>query len=175
MESHDIDRIGTPVPARAPGRRWGALFGALGVASLIALTLSASVAAGGSPSPAGAGAGGIVVIGGPVPAGSSADVEKMEAAFTKYTACMRDQGVDMPDPVKLEASGTLDATAAEAPAAGVTVVAGTSEALSLDPASEEFTAADKACSPILEDAGIHSATITSTSALDGAVEAPAGH
>ena len=170
MEPHDIDRIETPVPARAPGRRWGALFGALGVASLIALTLSASVAAGGSPSPAGAGAGGIVVVGGPVTAGTSADVEKMEAAFTKYTACMREHGVDMPDPVKLEASGTLDATAAEAPAAGITVVAGTARALAFDPASEEFTAADKACSSILEDAGI----LFGTGVIAGPIEGSAG-
>ena len=164
MESHDIDQIGTPLPARAPGRRWGALFGGLAVASLIGLTLSASVVAGGSPSPAGAGAGGTIVVGVPVvagasvPAGSSADVEKMDAAFTKYTACMREHGVEMPDPVKLEASGTLDATAAEAPAAGVTVVAGTSQALSFDPSSGAFAAADEACSSILEDAGILKAT-----------------
>ncbi len=170
MESHDIDRIGTPVPARTPGRRWGALFGALGVASLIALALSASVAAGGSPSPGGAGAGGIVVVGGPVAAGASADVEKIEAAFTKYTACMREHGVDMPDPVKLEVSSTLDATAAEAPAAGITVVAGTSEALSLDPASEDFAAADVACSSILEDAGI----LSGTGVIAGPIEGSAG-
>jgi hypothetical protein len=176
MESHDIDQIGTPLPARAPGRRWGALFGSLGVVSLIALTLSASVAGAAPSSPTPAGTAGTIVVGGPVPAGasvpagSSADVEKMDAAFTKYTACMREHGVEMPDPVKLETSGTLDATAAEAPAAGVTVVAGTSQALSFDPSSGAFAAADAACSSILEDAGI----LKATSAVDVPIEGPAG-
>ena len=188
MESHDIDRIGTPVPATTPGRRWGALFGTLGVVSLIALTLSASVAGAASPSPTPAGAGTIVVVDGAVQAGSaglagsavsavsSAEIEKMDAAFKEYASCMREHGVEMPDPVSIttEATGPLDATAAIVPISGVVTVTGTAQALAFDPASEEFAAADKACSPILEDAGIQSGTISSTGALDGSIEGTAG-
>jgi len=188
MESHDIDRIETPAPVRAPGRRWGALFGTLGVVSLIALTLSASVAGAASPSPTPAGAGTIVVVGGAVQAGSaglagsavsavsSAEIEKMDAAFKEYASCMREHGVEMPDPVTIttEATGPLDATAAIVPISGVVTVTGTAQALAFDLASEEFAAADKACSPILEDAGIQSGTISSTGALDGSIEGTAG-
>ena len=179
MESHDIDRIETPAPVRAPGRRWGALFGTLGVVSLIALTLSASVVGAASPSPTPAGAGTIVVVDGAVQAGSaglagsavsavsSAEIEKMDAAFKEYASCMREHGVEMPDPVKLEASGPLAPTAAT----GLVPVTGTAQALAFDLASEEFTAADAACSSILEDAGI----LTGTGVINGAVEAPASH
>jgi hypothetical protein len=172
MESHDIDRIETPAPVRAPGRRWGALFGTLGVVSLIALTLSASVAGAASPSPTPAGAGTIVVVDGAVQAGSaglagsavsavsSAEIEKMDAAFKEYASCMREHGVEMPDPVTIttEATGPLDATAAIVPISGVVTVTGTAQALAFDPASEEFTAADAACGSILEGAGILKAT-----------------
>jgi len=172
MESHDTDRIETPAPVRAPGRRWGALVGTLGVVSLIALTLSASVAGAASPSPPPAGAGTIVVVGGAVQAGSeclagsavsavsSAEIEKMDAAFKEYASCMREHGVEMPDPVSIttEATGPLDATAAIVPISGVVTVTGTAQALAFDPASEEFTAADAACGSILVGAGILKAT-----------------
>jgi hypothetical protein len=126
--------------------------------ALVALTVGASVVAGASPAPAGpgAGAGGIVVVGGPAPAGSPPDFEKVEAAFTKYTACMREHGVDMPDPVKVEGSAPLG----EGGMVTITPATGTALALPFDPTSTEFAAADAACTSILEDAGIMSGTGT---------------
>jgi hypothetical protein len=176
MEPHDIDRIERPVPARAPGRRWGALLGTLGVVSLIALTLSASVAGAASPSPAPVDTATTVIVGGAVQAGSAGvagsavtpvEVEKMEAAFKEHASCMREHGIDVPDPVKIEASASLDATTPAVPAAGVLKVTGTAQALAFDPASKEFAAADAACASILEDAGILSGTGVIVGPLEG--------
>lgn len=166
---------GTPGPT-GRGRRT-ALVAVLGAASLIGLTVGASVVAGASPAPASARAGaggevGVLVVGAPVAGGSPADFAKIEAAFTKYTACMRDHGIDMPEPVKIEGSATFEEGG---PIVGVAPQAGAlaaPPALSFDPASKEFAAADEACKPILEEAGMISGTISSAS-VDGSVQGSA--
>ena len=52
-----------------------------------------------------------------------------------YTECMREHGIDMPDPQPAGAGGE-----------------GGAIALEVDPSSEEFEAAQAACEPIMEDA-----------------------
>ena len=59
-----------------------------------------------------------------------------DEAMLAYTECMREHGIDMPDP---QPAG---------PAASVAP----SIALEVDPSSEEFEAAQAACEPIMEDA-----------------------
>ena len=192
----------SPTPARSPHGRRHSLIGGIAAASLVALTLGASVAAASpAPTPAatdtvvpaaadaaslagGAVAGATVVTTG---IGSAADVAKMNAAFTKYTACMREHGIDMPDPVALPglsadgvaggstiasgtgAAGTVITGSVGDPSAngpslsvwsGVVSGATQAQAPAFDPASPTFVAADAACSPILEAAGIHQAVLS---------------
>ncbi len=58
----------------------------------------------------------------------------LQDAMVEYAACMRDQGIDMPDPT--DGGLLIDAR----------------EGDSLDPASPEFKAADRACNHILREA-----------------------
>lgn len=60
-----------------------------------------------------------------------------EDAFVEFARCMREHGVDMPDPQ---------------PGGGGVVRVGPGPGEGLDPASEEFREADEACRPILEEA-----------------------
>ncbi len=100
-----------------------------------------------------------------------ADAEKLDAAFAAYRECMKEHGVDMPEPVRVEA-GAVDAggvpVSGIAPATGGTLITGTGTSLTSDPMpafdAKAFEAADKACSPILEAAGIK--TFTSSSVGD---------
>ena len=179
MESEHMEPIHPGLPAEAATplpkkRRRAALVALMAGGALVALTVGASVVAGASPAPAGpgAGAGGIVVVGGPVPGGSPPDLEKVEAAFTKFTACMREHGIDMPEPVKVEGSATLDSSGPVVNVAPPIGVVAAPESLSLDPTSKEFLAADEACRPILEDAGIQSGTIATMGPVEGSVEGP---
>jgi hypothetical protein len=73
------------------------------------------------------------------PETSEASPEDREQALLDYAACMRDHGIDMPDPkisseegggILIEQEGGAD----------------------LNPESDEFQQADEACQPILEDA-----------------------
>lgn len=135
-----------PPPARRTRRR---LAGALGI-TLIGLTLGVSAAAATSPSPepAPAGAGTLTVVG-TATGMSAADEEKLDAAFTEFRACMREHGIDMPEPVLVEAGGPGTA--------GQTIVGtGTLQgAVPVEaPDAGAFEAADAACAPILEAAGI---------------------
>jgi hypothetical protein len=71
-----------------------------------------------------------------------------EEAFLAYTECMREHGIDMPDPQVVRDDGTGGG--------GILVQsedeAGEGDGPRLDPESEEFQAAEGECSPILEDA-----------------------
>jgi hypothetical protein len=109
----------------------------------------------------------------------------VDVAFKQYAACMRDHGIDLPDPVSISASTTGLASDATGPVtvgspgatsggAGLHVVVGTATAVQpgtagsvpAQPAvsSDAFAAADRACSSILEAAGIK--TTTSTGPVD---------
>jgi hypothetical protein len=66
--------------------------------------------------------------------GSQADREQ---ALLDYAECMRDHGVDMPDPETSSDGG-----------GGIAIDQGSG----VDPESDEFQEADDACQPILEDA-----------------------
>jgi hypothetical protein len=66
------------------------------------------------------------------------DSQEFRDAMLEYAECMRDHGIDMPDP-EFEEGG------------GVTQIMPEGEAPGPE-ASEEFEAADEACQPILEDA-----------------------
>jgi len=63
-----------------------------------------------------------------------------EDAFLEFAECMRDHGIDMPDPQVVTEGGERG---------GAMVVEGGE---GFDPNDEEFREADEACSPIMEDA-----------------------
>ena len=63
-----------------------------------------------------------------------------EEAFLEFAECMRDHGIDMPDPQIVSEGGERG---------GAMVVEGGE---GFDPNDEEFREADEACSPIMEDA-----------------------
>ena len=70
---------------------------------------------------------------------SAVTQEDREQALLDYAECMRDHGIDMPDPkISSEEGGGI---LIEQDAGG-----------DMNPESEEFQQADKACQPILEDA-----------------------
>ena len=126
----------------------------LGTAALVALTVGASVAVAASP---GTGAS-------PSTSPAPLDPATVNDAFKQYAACMRDHGIDMPDPVTITSSATGPVSAGGAPAGPIGgLVVGTGTAVTVGtPASAQsadaFAAADKACAPILEAAGIKTAT-----------------
>jgi hypothetical protein len=132
--------VAEPVGSRRSRRAFAVLAGA----ALIALTVGASAALASNPS--GAPAGGAIPV----------DEAAAEAAFKDFAACMRENGVDMPDPVTV--SGGLGVTGTTG-TAGVIVGSGAAIALPADvelvPFDDAaFKAADATCSPILEAAGI---------------------
>ncbi|MCE9622774.1 MAG: hypothetical protein K8R99_10545 [Actinomycetia bacterium] len=77
-----------------------------------------------------------------------------EQAFVNYTACMREHGIDLPDPqvvsVDEGSAGDGGVVVAQGPAIGVTG-GGTSGSLPFDPSSDEYQAAEAECQPILDD------------------------
>ena len=156
-----------PKPQRTRRR----LAGALTFALLVGLTVGVSAAAANSPSAKPEAGATVVIGGGPGTPLAPADAEKLDAAFAAYRECMKEHGVDMPEPVRVEA-GAVDAggvpVSGIAPATGGTLITGTGTSLTSDPMpafdAKAFEAADKACSPILEAAGIK--TFTSSSVGD---------
>jgi len=72
------------------------------------------------------------------PGGGRVDETEMQDAALEYAECMRDNGIDMPDP-EFEEGG------------GVSIGIGSADG-GIDPESEEFQAAEEECRPILEEA-----------------------
>jgi hypothetical protein len=71
------------------------------------------------------------------PGGGRVDESEMQDAMLEYAQCMRDNGIDMPDPEFEEGGG---------------ISLGVDSEGGLDPESEEFKAAEAECEPILEEA-----------------------
>jgi hypothetical protein len=140
----------------------------LGTAILVALTVGTSVALASTPAASAV----------PTPSTTPPAPAAVDAAFKQYAACMRDHGVDLPDPVTISSSATVPATLGStgltSGGAGLHVVVGTATAIQpgtagtvpapLAVSSDAFVAADKACSPILEAAGIKTTTSAVTAA-----------
>ena len=76
--------------------------------------------------------------------GGNEDASDPEDAFLEYAECMRDEGVDMPDPT-VSGDGSFVIGAAPVGASG-------SAEGEFDPTTDEFREAEAACSPILDDA-----------------------
>ena len=68
--------------------------------------------------------------------GGPVDESEMQDSMLEYSQCMRDNGIDMPDPQFDEDGG---------------VQVGISPDSGIDPESEEFTAAEEECRPIMEE------------------------
>ena len=133
-------------PARRPRTRL--MLAIFGAAVVVAASIGVSAAMAADPAGTAAGAGG------PIP---------VDPAFEKFTACMKDHGVDMGTPVVMSsqtgsATGSITITAGDAGAAAVTTPAVPAP---LDDAA--FKAASDACTPILDAAGIKSGTATRVS------------
>jgi len=163
MDPETMDSQATPAqPADAPmltwtpatveiaplaGARWSRrALALLAGGALVALTVGASAAMASDPS--GAPAGGAIPV----------DVATAEAAFKDFAACMRENGVDMPDLVTVSGGPGVTGTTGTA---GVIVGSGAAIALPADGelvpfGDAAFKAADATCSPILEAAGIKS-------------------
>jgi hypothetical protein len=140
-------------PARARRSRRGLAI--LGGAALIAVTIGTSVVMASDPPTAPAG--------GAIPV----DAAAADAAFKDFAACMRKNGVDMPDPVTVSggpgAAGTSmvvgnGTTGSVQPGTSVVVTSGAAQVVPADDAA--FKAANDACMPILEAAGITGGTGT---------------
>jgi hypothetical protein len=71
------------------------------------------------------------------PGGGRIDDSEMQDAMLEYAQCMRDNGIDMPDP---EFNGEGGISLGVGPDSGI------------DPESEEFQAAEEKCRPILDEA-----------------------
>jgi hypothetical protein len=69
--------------------------------------------------------------------GGAVDDSEIEDAMLEYAQCMRDNGIDMPDPEFEDGGG---------------VHLGFDSESGIDPESEEFKAAEEACEPIMEEA-----------------------
>ena len=116
--------------------------------ALVALTVGASAAMASDPS--GAPAGGAIPV----------DAASADAAFKDFAACMRTNGIDMPDPVTTVSGGEGVVSGGEGVVSGgdgvtgssVVVGSGDAQAVPFDDA--DFKAANDACMPILEAAGI---------------------
>jgi hypothetical protein len=151
-------------PARA---RWSRrALALLAGGALIALTVGASAAMASDPSTA--------PVGGAIPV----DAASADAAFKGFAACMRENGVDMPDPVTVSGGqGAVGTTGVVESGTSVIVGSGDAQAVPFDDAA--FKAANDACMPILEAAGIKAGTGTilsgaGTLSLDAAGGAGAG-
>lgn len=168
MDPETMETQATPSqPAAAPAMTWTPAavevaepvgssrsrraFAVLAGAALIALTVGASAALASDPS--GAPAGGAI----PVDA-IPVDVAAAEAAFKDFAACMRENGVDMPDPVTVSGgpgvTGTTGTTGVIVGSGAAIALPADGELVPFDDAA--FKAADATCSPILEAAGIKS-------------------
>ena len=79
-------------------------------------------------------------------AGEGGDADP-EDAFLDYSECMRDHGVDMPDPVMVSTDG-----AGPIGAGGATAGQAIEITDEFDPSSDEFAEAAEACGSILDDA-----------------------
>ena len=161
-------------PARTGWSRRGLAVLAGGV--LVAMTLGASAVMASDPAA--------------VPAGGAfpVDAAAADAAFKDFAACMRKNGIDMPDPVTVTGSATPVAGGPVSVSGGPTTVipgpgaagaigtvesgaivaigSGDAQAIAAVPVDDAaFKAADAACSPILEAAGIKSGTGTIVSGV----------
>ena len=178
----------TPATPRHRSRR---TLAALAVSALVVMTVGASAALASSPTPAAQPTGAT-----PNASSDAVDATAADAAFKAYASCMRDHGIDLPDPVTVSSSATsvsgvgplvivpADGTASgpltvvsgpvvTAPeggtattGSGVIVTSGTAQAIGTPIDDAAFKAADAACSPILEKAGIHSAGTIGTGGVD---------
>jgi hypothetical protein len=175
----DATATTTPVrPARRRPRRSLLVFG---TAILVALTVGTSAALAATPAASTV----------PSPSTTPPAPAAIDAAFKQYAACMRDHGVDLPDPVSISSSATGPALSATGPVtvgssgatsggAGLQVVVGTATAIQPGTAgtvparpavsSDAYVTADNACSPILEAAGIK--TVTSAGSVDAMGSGP---
>jgi hypothetical protein len=140
-------------PARA---RWSRrALALLAGGALIALTVGASAAMASDPSAGPAG--------GAIPV----DAAAADAAFKDFAACMRENGVVMPDPVTTVSGGPTTVSGGQGAIGSSVVVesgpslvvgSGDGQAVPFDDA--DFKAANDACMPILEAAGIKGGTGT---------------
>ena len=163
VEASACDAAPGPAPAApiAGGGRSRRLGVVVAGAAIVVFSLGGSVALASSPAPA--------------PTGTAAtrgetplDPAAADAAFTKFTACMRDHGIDMPDPVRIQVSAdaklpSIDsAGGAGMPGtvstSGATMQVGSAQAVAIPGGDKAFQAANDACLPILEAAGIAGAT-----------------
>jgi hypothetical protein len=129
--------------------RTGLMVAIVGATLVLAATIGVSAAMAADPAGTAAGAGG------PIP---------VDPAFEKFAACMKDHGVDMGVPVVVSSdSGTGSVSAAT----GLSVTLGASGPAPSDGAT--YKAANDACTPILDAAGIKSGAATITSG-SGTVE-----
>lgn len=174
MEMQQDERLDVSPPP-SPRRRRRRLAGALGVTLTIALTLGVSAAAAESPSRVPTSATSVTVIAGPAAGmtaagASAADAEKLDAAFAEYRDCMREHGVDLPEPMVVEPGDTATGgtIVGISGAAGIGSVSGAAELPALDAGA--FEAADTACSPILEAAGLTPASGAMVGSPDGQLQ-----
>jgi hypothetical protein len=188
MGSETMETPAAPA-AQTTGRGRSRRIGiALAGAALVVLTVGGSVMLAASPT-SGPDGGTNAVRPDAVPDPAAAD-----AAFKKFAACMRDHGIDMPDPVMIEADADAGAvtstgtTSAGAASAGTIVVSGSAgaaipiDAKALDAGAaaipidaKAFDAANAACAPILEAAGLLTGSGTSITVSGGAaMPVPAG-
>ena len=149
--------------------------------ALVAMTVGASAVM--ASDPASGPAGGVFPV----------DAASADAAFKDFAACMRANGVDMPDPVTVRTgpvtvSGGQGAVGTNGPVesgprtvveSGLSTVVGSGAAQPVPVDDAAFKAANDACTPILEAAGIKAGTGTivsgeGTSSLDAAGGAGAG-
>lgn len=203
MEPEQDAQLGGATPTTTPrGRR--RLAGALGI-TLVALTLGVSGAAATSPSPSPApeasaapattpatATAGAITVGGAAPGVTAADQEKVEAAFAAYRTCMREHGVDLPEPVVVKGGdpgtggkmiGGVGTVVGGAPEQGTVSVLngvpglGALPVLNAEPINgpdaAAFQAADAACAPILEAAGIKQLTASAATTAGGPLGAGA--
>ncbi len=133
-------------------------------AAVVAATIGVSAVMASEPS--GTGAGGAIPV---------------DPAFTAFNACLKDHGVDLGTPVGVSsetgsasgvAGGSITITAGDAG----TAAAGTTPALPAPLDDATFKAANDACTPILEAAGIKSGTgtIASGTLQAGSLQVGAG-
>jgi ABC-type glycerol-3-phosphate transport system substrate-binding protein len=77
---------------------------------------------------------------------------KLQETALRYARCMREHGVDMPDP-RLSGKGGLTFQAGPGSGGGPTSKGSAGKGLGVNPDSPKFKEADKACNHILGDAG----------------------
>ena len=88
---------------------------------------------------------------------STDDSVDPERAMVDFTECMRDNGIDMPDPQVVNANGSGNATVSGGPMIALNSVPDGEEGdpqadLGFDPNSDEFKEAQEACQSILDEA-----------------------